>query len=398
MIELVIPAIISCMFAFFLVYLTTPVLIKILEKKNYTVKDMNKKENVMVARPGGISIILGIVVSEIVLYGFFQLNEILAVIITTTIAFLIGYVDDRRVMGGWFKPVTLVIAALPILFLGTYDSDLAFPLFGDVQIPLLYIGLIFFMIPITGNTINSIDVLNGVASGFMVIASFTLSICLFILQNYEIAIISLPLGFVSLAFYKYHKIPSKIFPGDSGALTFGAMYGVIAIVGGVEIIAAVALLPAIINSFLFLSSVKRVVEHRQIKSKPVEHTADFKLKANVRDATIDEDFARKLNKSSQDLYDLNYKMADARVREKNYEKSIIKTEEGMIEAKKLKKQYDFNTISNNNISPRSTPSYGSPKPYGLTMSQKYPDTRTDVIQRTRGNNFKRIKSLGGIVR
>jgi UDP-N-acetylglucosamine--dolichyl-phosphate N-acetylglucosaminephosphotransferase len=231
----------------------------------------------MIARPGGISIILGIVVSEIVLYGFFQLNEILAVIITTTAAFVIGYVDDRKVMGGWFKPVTLAIAALPIILLGAYDSDLAFPLFGDVQIPLLYLGLIIFMIPITGNTINSIDVLNGVASGFMVIASFTLSICLFILQNYEIAIISLPLGFVSLAFYKYHKIPSKIFPGDSGALTFGAMYGVIAIVGGVEIIAAIALLPAVINSFLFLSSVKRVVEHRQIKN-PTMLTPDFKLK------------------------------------------------------------------------------------------------------------------------
>ena len=240
---------------------------------------MNKKENVMVARPGGISIILGIVVSELVLYGFFQLNEILAIIITTTAAFVIGYVDDRKVMGGWFKPVTLAIAALPIIFLGAYDSALAFPLFGDVQIPLLYLGLIIFMIPITGNTINSIDVFNGVASGFMVIASFTLSICLFILQNYEIAIVSLPLGFVSLAFYKYHKIPSKIFPGDSGALTFGAMYGVIAIIGGVEIIAAIALLPAVINSFLFLSSVKRVVEHRQIKGKPVEFTSDFKLKA-----------------------------------------------------------------------------------------------------------------------
>jgi len=99
-------------------------------------------------------------------------------------------------------------------------------------------------------------------------------------KNYEIAIVSLPLGFVSLAFYKYHKIPSKIFPGDSGALTFGAMYGAIAIVGGVEIIAAVALLPAIINSFLFLSSVKRIVEHREIKGKPVGHTDDFRLKAN----------------------------------------------------------------------------------------------------------------------
>ena len=55
---------------------------------------------------------------------------------------------------------------------------------------------------------------------------------LLILQNYEIAIASLPLGFASLAFYKYHKFPSKIFPGDSGALTLGAMYGAIAIVGG----------------------------------------------------------------------------------------------------------------------------------------------------------------------
>jgi len=279
LIELIIPTIISCLLAFFIVFFITPLLIKILEKKNFVVKDVNKKGNVMIARPGGLSIILGIIISELIFYIFLQLNEILAIIITTTLAFFIGYVDDRKTMGGWFKPVMLAIAALPIIFIGAYDSDLTFPLFGDVQIPLLYFGLIIFMIPITGNTINSIDVLNGVASGFMVIASFTLSICLFILQNYEIAVISLPLGFVSLAFYKYHKIPSKIFPGDSGALAFGAMYGVIAIVGGVEIIAAIILLPAIINSFLFLSSVKRIVEHRQIKGKPVEHTDDFKLKA-----------------------------------------------------------------------------------------------------------------------
>jgi len=279
LIELIIPAIISCIIAFFVVFAMTPPLIKFLEKRNLTVSDVNKKENVMIARPGGISIIVGIILSEIILYAFLQLNEILAIIITTSAAFIIGYVDDRKVMGGWFKPAMLAIAALPIIAFGAYGSDLVFPLFGSVQIPVLYLALIIFIIPITGNTINSIDVLNGVASGFMVIASFSLSICLFIVQNYEIAIVSLPLGFVSLAFYKYHKIPSRIFPGDSGALTFGAMYGAIAVVGGVEIIAAIALLPAVINSFLFLSSVKRIVEHRQIKGKPVDHTDDFKLRA-----------------------------------------------------------------------------------------------------------------------
>ena len=56
------------------------------------------------------------------------------------------------------------------------------------------------------------------------------------------------------------------------------MYGVIAIVGQVEIIAAVILLPAIINSFLFVSSAK-IVEHRQIKAKPVDHDEEFRLRA-----------------------------------------------------------------------------------------------------------------------
>lgn len=279
MTEIIFPAILCCTVAFLSVYLATPPLIKFLIKKNYTVRDVNKQGTVMIARPGGPAIIIGIIISEVILYAFFQISEILSIIVVTILSFLIGYVDDRKVLGGWFKPIALALAATPIIFLGTYDSSLAFPLFGEVNIPILYLAIIIFMIPITGNTINSIDVLNGVASGFMVIASFALSISLFIVGNYEIMIISLPLGFVSLAFYKFHKLPSKIFPGDSGALTLGAMYGTIAIVGHVEIIAAVALLPAVINSFLFLSSMKRIVEHRQIKGKPVEHTEDHKLKA-----------------------------------------------------------------------------------------------------------------------
>ena len=128
MTELIIPAIVSCFVAFFLVFVMTPPLIKFLEKRNMVVKDMNKKEDVMVARPGGLALIVGIIASEMVLYAFLQMNEILAIIITTSAAFAIGYVDDRKVMGGWFKPVALAIAAIPIIALGAYNSDLAFPL------------------------------------------------------------------------------------------------------------------------------------------------------------------------------------------------------------------------------------------------------------------------------
>ena len=275
--EKIIAAIVVSAVAFFSVYALTPILIKVLGRRNLVVQDVNKKGSVMVPRPGGISIVVGIVASEIALYLFFPISEILAIIITSILGFSVGIIDDRKPMGGWFKPVALGFCAAPILLLGAYDSNLDFPLFGSVSIPFLYMGLIVFMIPIAGNTINSIDVLNGVASGFITIASFALTISLIILQNYEIAIATLCLAFVSLAFYKYHKFPSRIFPGDSGALTFGATYGVIAIVGHVEIIAAIAILPAVINSFLFLSSVKKITEHREIKN-PVSHTDDFKLK------------------------------------------------------------------------------------------------------------------------
>ena len=276
--EQIIIAIIVSSIAFFSVYGLTPIFIKALASRNLTVKDVNKKGDVMIPRPGGIPIVIGLVAAEIALYAFFPISEILAVIIVSILGFCVGFVDDRKVMGGWFKPLALAFCASPILLLGAYDSNLSFPLFGLVQIPSLYLALVIFMIPITGNTINSIDVLNGVASGVVTIASFALAISLFIMQNYEIGIASLCLAFASLGFYKYHKFPSKIFPGDSGALVLGSTYGVIAIVGHVEVISAIAILPAVINSFLFLTSVKKIVEHREIKN-PVLHTDDFKLKS-----------------------------------------------------------------------------------------------------------------------
>jgi len=276
--EQIITSIIVSSIAFFSVYGLTPIFIKALASRNLTVKDVNKKGDVMIPRPGGIPIVIGLVAAEIALYAFFPISEILAVIIVSVLGFCVGLIDDRKVMGGWFKPLALAFCAAPILLLGAYDSNLSFPLFGSVQIPSLYLALVIFMIPITGNTINSIDVLNGVASGVVTIASFALAISLFIMQNYEIGIASLCLAFASLGFYKYHKFPSRIFPGDSGALVLGSTYGVIAIVGHVEVISAIAILPAVINSFLFLTSVKKIVEHREIKN-PVLHTDDFKLKS-----------------------------------------------------------------------------------------------------------------------
>ncbi|HEV8386711.1 MAG TPA: UDP-N-acetylglucosamine-1-phosphate transferase [Nitrososphaera sp.] len=265
--------------SFLLIYFLTPLAIRSLVAKQRVVPDAHKPDKPSVPRPAGPVMIVGIAAAEIVLYFLTMNNAVLAILLATVIAFLVGYVDDKRVLPGWFKPVALLGAAIPLVILGAHATNLNL-VFGSAFIPLLYVPLIFVIIPITGNTINSIDVLNGVASRFVIIASIPLMASIAIFGSVEVFLAALPLFFGTLALYKYHKFPSRIFPGDSGTLLLGAMYGALAIAGSSEIIGVIALLPAVMNSFLFLASVKRIVEHRQVKTRPVVLLEDYRLAAS----------------------------------------------------------------------------------------------------------------------
>ncbi|SRR6266540_2493722 len=276
---IVIYAIIVSSISFLTVYCLTPWFIRYLINKGRVVSDYHKPEKPVVPRPAGPILLVAIASSEIILY-FLVLNErILAILFTTIISFLVGYIDDVRVMPGWFKPLALISAGIPIIVLGAHGNHLNL-IFGDSFIPILYLPLILAIIPIAGNTINSIDVLNGAATGFIIISSIPLFFSIAIFGDNNTLLAGLPLLFSTIALYRYHKIPSKIFPGDSGTLLLGSMYGALAIVGNSEIIGVIALLPAVMNSFLFLSSVKKIVEHRDVKSRPTVMTDDFKIMAS----------------------------------------------------------------------------------------------------------------------
>ena len=271
--------------SFFGVLFLTPATIRSLTAKHKVVADAHKPEKPQVPRPAGPVIMISIAAAEIVLFILTMNIAVLAILLTTAIAFLVGYIDDIRVMPGWFKPVALLAAAIPMVVLDIYVGEVYGEslnlIFGRAYIPLLYIPLIFVIVPITGNTINSIDVLNGVASGFLIIALIPLLASIAIFGSYEVFLAALPMLFASIAFYRYHKFPSRIFPGDSGTLLLGTMYGAVAIAGSSEIIGVIALLPAVMNSFLFLASVKRIVEHREVKARPTILTDDFKLAAST---------------------------------------------------------------------------------------------------------------------
>lgn len=265
--------------SFLIVFFITPAFIEYLTRKGRVVVDYHKPGKPMVPRPAGPVLLIGIVISEIILYFLILDVKIISVLLTTIIAFIIGYIDDLKTMPGWFKPAALILAAIPIIVLGTHGNYLGL-IFDSAFIPILYILLILSIIPIVGNTINSIDVFNGVASGFIIITMIPLLVSVILFSNTNVFLIGLPLLFSCIAIYQYHKFPSKIFLGDSGTLLLGSMYAGLSIVGNSEIIGVIALLPAVMNSFLFLSSVKKIVEHRQVKTRPVTICDDFRLMAS----------------------------------------------------------------------------------------------------------------------
>lgn len=256
-----------------------PKSIRSLKSKGQVVKDFHKPGKPDVPRPAGPILLLGIASAEIILYILTLNNAVLAILLTTVIGFIVGIVDDRKIMPGWFKPLALVVAAIPIILFGAHGNYLNL-IFGSAFIPILYIPLILILIPIVGNTINSIDVLNGVASSSVIIALIPILASVLLFGNAYVFLAGLPLLAGTLAFYKYHRYPSRIFPGDSGTLLMGTMLGAISIAGNSEIIAVIALLPAVMNSFLFLSSMKKIVEHREVKARPTILTDDFKLMAS----------------------------------------------------------------------------------------------------------------------
>jgi UDP-GlcNAc:undecaprenyl-phosphate GlcNAc-1-phosphate transferase len=277
--DITIYGIIVSAISFLIVFFITPPFIEYLSRKGRVVVDYHKPGKPMVPRPAGPVLLIGIVISEIILYFLILDVKIISILLTTIIAFIIGYIDDLKAMPGWFKPAALILAAIPIIVLGTHGNYLGL-IFDSAFIPILYILLILSIIPIVGNTINSIDVFNGVASGFIIITMIPLLVSVILFSNTNVFLIGLPLLFGCIAMYQYHKFPSKIFLGDSGTLLLGSMYAGISIVGNSEIIGVIALLPAVMNSFLFLSSVKKIVEHREVKTRPVTICGDFRLMAS----------------------------------------------------------------------------------------------------------------------
>ncbi|RBQ24331.1 Phospho-N-acetylmuramoyl-pentapeptide-transferase [Candidatus Methanobinarius endosymbioticus] len=249
---------------FFVTRLTMPRLIKKLENANIIGKDMHKSAKPIVAEMGGIGILFGFVIgifAGIYLHPIltFQLSVVLIVILLVGI---IGMVDDLLTLSSKEKFILLFLAGIPLIWI------------APPNVGLLYLILIPIAVSIVANLTNMLAGLNGIESGLGVIAMTSLTISCIILGKYDVAIISMSMLGVLVAFLLYNKYPSSVFPGDTGTLIIGATIAAIAFIGRIKLIAFIVLIPNIIDAAMKFYSAG-VMERQQ--HRPTEVNDDGKL-------------------------------------------------------------------------------------------------------------------------
>jgi UDP-GlcNAc:undecaprenyl-phosphate GlcNAc-1-phosphate transferase len=261
-------------------YLMTRYLAGYLSGRGMVVPDAHKEGKPNVSRPGGPAILIALAVSGGLIYAVSGDVRVASFVLVALIAGAVGLVDDLKTLSGPVKVVLLFLASFPILLLAAYSPHLALPFGSPLRINVIYPYLVLFAIPIAANTFNMIDVYNGLLTGFSLLASVPLLIAFAVVGDWVMLAVTIAFALALSGFYPFHRSPSKVFPGDSGSLALGAAYGAIVISGRMEIVGVVALIPAILNSFFVLSSVKSFMEHRNMKKRPVKLRDDYLLEAS----------------------------------------------------------------------------------------------------------------------
>ena len=138
--------------------------------------------------------------------------------------------------------------------------------------------------------------------------------------------------------------------------------------------------------------IKKQETHRELKSQITD-----KVNEGVSKVRRDEAFADKLSKSSQELYDLNFKIAEKSVAIKYYEKSMTKTQRDIDKFERQKKQLDYDIVQGTSSSGLINRIKKTGQ-YGRSQSNKFRRNTGSVNRRGKTGIPRRAKGLGGLVK
>ncbi|HHQ45020.1 MAG TPA: UDP-N-acetylglucosamine--dolichyl-phosphate N-acetylglucosaminephosphotransferase [Candidatus Altiarchaeales archaeon] len=235
--------------------LATPWFIRRLSDAGLTVKDMNKASKPDVPEMGGLSIVAGFVVAVLFSIalgnGSFDMTLLLSGLSVVLIISIIGIIDDLIYVRQSTKALLPIFAALPLVAVKAGVTTMTFPVIGPVDFGILY-PLLLIPIAITGaaNACNMLAGFNGLEAGIGLIMCATIAFVSIIVGESEAFILSAAMAGALLAFLFFNWNPAKIFIGDSGTLSIGAVVASSVIIGDIERVGAILIIPFFLELFL----------------------------------------------------------------------------------------------------------------------------------------------------
>ncbi|MCK4648258.1 undecaprenyl/decaprenyl-phosphate alpha-N-acetylglucosaminyl 1-phosphate transferase, partial [bacterium] len=174
---------------------------------------------------GGIAIFLAFLVP--VIAGFFLLNipeegrkQLLGILLGGAIIIALGLGDDLE---GFSAKTKLFVESLAAIVLIMFGVRLKFlPFWPSIPLTILWVvGII--------NAFNIIDIMDGLSSGVVFIASLALIAIALPGEQAFVILACAALAGACLGFLRYNFFPAKIYMGDAGSLFLGFTLAALAI-------------------------------------------------------------------------------------------------------------------------------------------------------------------------
>ncbi len=271
---------VSALIALTATFLGGQFLMPLLLQSGFIARDINKKNRPVLPVGGGPILAFGFFFGVLAL--LFSLNylttaniniELVLIALVSVVAIsFVGFLDD--LIGGgvrtskvnalkiaknytffnggikqWQKPLLTLIAALPLIAINWGAPVINVPFIGGIQINQLIYA--FLVIPaaviFSANAFNMLEGLNGISVQMGLVAFLAIAIFAYHTQEYTAFAIATIFSGALIGYLYYGAYPAKILPGDSLTYFIGAGFAATIIIGNLQLLGILLIIPWIIE-------------------------------------------------------------------------------------------------------------------------------------------------------
>ncbi len=241
-------------------YLILPAAIVSFKRAKIVGKDMHKPGQPEVAEMGGLVIAAGFssgIITIIAINTFLPnllsigLIQILAAFSVILIMTLVGSIDDLIGVRQIPKVIIPLLASLPLVAIKAGHTVMNIPLIGPIDLGILY-PLVLVPIAITGasNAFNMLAGFNGLEIGMSIVATGALATIAYSVGATTSFVILLAILGAQIAILRYNWYPAKVFIGDTGTFSLGAIIASAVILGNFETAGVIIIIPYALDFIL----------------------------------------------------------------------------------------------------------------------------------------------------